>query len=357
MLVLVMAPSAMAALPSGLVAFWEGNGNTTESVNGLSATFTQGSYSTARTPAKRAFNLTGSTAVVVSDASQLHIPSYSISAWFYAKSGAPGVYSATSGYLVSKSKDTSGGLPGTELMEVYVYADGHIQAQPVSGMIVSTATEDYNVDAWNHIVMTFDNNSSPYEGRIYVNGVDVTFATTGAKENIQSSQIFPFNIGRRSDGSDPFNNRMQQVAIYDSALSSDEINAIRAAQEPTIIGISPSGGMPSVGTSVVISGSNLSSVTAVKFGATAAQSVSYDSNTQITALSPAGNVGTVDITVFTQGVGTSATSNADKFTYAKASQTITNMAFTPASLAVGATTTASASGGASGIRLQYSNNR
>ena len=53
--------------------------------------------------------------------------------------------------------------------------------------------------------------------------------------------------------------------------------------------------------------------TAVKFGSTAASSVTADSGTSITAVSPAGT-GTVDVTVTTAG-GTSHTSTGDQFNY------------------------------------------
>jgi len=83
---------------------------------------------------------------------------------------------------------------------------------------------------------------------------------------------------------------------------------------PTIGGVSPSGGPATGGTPVIITGTNLTGVTAVTFGTTAAASFSVGSITQITATSPAGAVGTVNITV-TNPYGTSAISSADQFTY------------------------------------------
>jgi hypothetical protein len=83
---------------------------------------------------------------------------------------------------------------------------------------------------------------------------------------------------------------------------------------PTVTGVNPAGGPVAGGTSVVISGANLSSASAVKFGTTTA-SVTADSAGSITATAPAEAAGSVDITVTTSG-GTSVTSSADKFTYA-----------------------------------------
>ena len=87
---------------------------------------------------------------------------------------------------------------------------------------------------------------------------------------------------------------------------------------PTVTGISPNTGYTTGGTTVTISGSNLSGATAVNFGSTAAQSFSYNSsNGTISAVSPAEGTGTVDVTVTTPA-GTSATSSADQFTYSLA---------------------------------------
>ena len=97
-----------------------------------------------------------------------------------------------------------------------------------------------------------------------------------------------------------------------SATSSGDQFTYVAA--PAVSDISPTYGPTTSGTSVVITGSNLTAASAVKFGSTNATTYTINSATQITASSPAGSPGTVDITVTTVG-GTSATSSADQFTY------------------------------------------
>ncbi|WP_278536250.1 IPTL-CTERM sorting domain-containing protein [Delftia acidovorans] len=86
---------------------------------------------------------------------------------------------------------------------------------------------------------------------------------------------------------------------------------------PTVTSVSPTAGPTAGGTSVVITGTNLSGATAVTFGATAATGFTVNSATQITATAPAGSPGTVDVRVTTTG-GTSATGAADQFTYVSA---------------------------------------
>ncbi|MDH2343217.1 IPT/TIG domain-containing protein [Bradyrhizobium sp. SSUT77] len=89
---------------------------------------------------------------------------------------------------------------------------------------------------------------------------------------------------------------------------------------PSVTSISPTSGPTAGGNSVVITGANFTGTTGaagVKFGANNATSYVVNSNTQITAVAPAGSVGTVDVTVTTNGV-TSATSAADQYTYVSA---------------------------------------
>jgi hypothetical protein len=83
---------------------------------------------------------------------------------------------------------------------------------------------------------------------------------------------------------------------------------------PTVTGVNPNTGPTTGGTTVTITGTNLTGATAVMFGTVAATSFTVNSDTSITAVAPAESAGTVDVTVTTPG-GTSATSSADQYTY------------------------------------------
>jgi hypothetical protein len=86
------------------------------------------------------------------------------------------------------------------------------------------------------------------------------------------------------------------------------------AQLPTVTGVSPSTGSAGGGTTVTVSGANLTGATAVSFGSARATGVTVNGGgTSLTAVSPAGS-GTVNVTVTTPS-GTSATSSADLFSY------------------------------------------
>jgi hypothetical protein len=83
---------------------------------------------------------------------------------------------------------------------------------------------------------------------------------------------------------------------------------------PVVTSISPAAGEISGGMSVRITGSGFIGATAVAFGSTSAGSFTVQSDTSIIAVSPAGTIGTVDVTV-TSSLGTSVTSTFDKFIY------------------------------------------
>jgi IPT/TIG domain len=82
---------------------------------------------------------------------------------------------------------------------------------------------------------------------------------------------------------------------------------------PTITEVAPNKGAEAGGTLVTIKGTNLAEATAVEFG-TGKAKIETDTAEAITALSPAGTAGTVDVTVTTAG-GTSEKVAADHFTY------------------------------------------
>ncbi|MBI1916709.1 MAG: IPT/TIG domain-containing protein [Planctomycetes bacterium] len=100
----------------------------------------------------------------------------------------------------------------------------------------------------------------------------------------------------------------------------------------------PSGPMAG-GTSVVLTGSGFTAATLVLFGDVAASFV-VNSDTQITATAPAGNAGTVDVSVETP-YGVSLASPFDRYSYLAAAPSITSLSLTSGSTAGGDSVTIS----------------
>jgi IPT/TIG domain-containing protein len=82
---------------------------------------------------------------------------------------------------------------------------------------------------------------------------------------------------------------------------------------PIVTGVNPGQGAPAGGTSVTITGLQMTAITGVSFGSTPAASFTQNSSTQITAVSPPGT-GTVDI-ILTNAQGTSVPGLLDQFSY------------------------------------------
>ncbi len=91
---------------------------------------------------------------------------------------------------------------------------------------------------------------------------------------------------------------------------------------PAVTMVSPNTGTTMGGDTVEITGSGFTGVTAVDFGSVPAASFNFNSDTSITATSPAGTSGSVDVTVITPS-GTSAVGPSDQFAYAEPATTTT----------------------------------
>jgi hypothetical protein len=125
-----------------------------------------------------------------------------------------------------------------------------------------------------------------------------------------------------------------------SGISSND--QFHYAPAPTVIGTSPASGSAAGGSAVTIAGSGFTAATQVIFGAVAATNIVVNSDLQITATSPAGPPGAVDVTVVTPN-GTSSTTPADRFTYL-AAPTVTRITSTVGPAAGGTPVTITGSG-------------
>jgi alpha-tubulin suppressor-like RCC1 family protein len=123
--------------------------------------------------------------------------------------------------------------------------------------------------------------------------------------------------------------------------------------EPTaeVTGVSPAVGTAAGGTPVTLTGSDFEGVTSVHFGSTPAASFTVNSPGSITAVSPAGALGTVDVRV-TMPAGTSAAVAADHFTYL-APPTVTKLSAKGGAAVGGSTVTITGTGfaGATSVRF------
>ena len=76
--------------------------------------------------------------------------------------------------------------------------------------MISTSIQN----GWNHIVLTYDNDESSYQQKLYVNGIEKINASYTANAAITENDVY---IGQNCEGI------IDEVSIYDYALSSTDV--------------------------------------------------------------------------------------------------------------------------------------
>ncbi len=138
-----------------------------------------------------------------------------------------------------------------------------------------------------------------------------------------------------------------------TAISAADQYTYTAVSAPTVTGLAPPTGPDSGGTSVTISGTNLDGVSSVTFGGTEAESFSVNgAGTSITAVSPPGTGGVVDVLVSAEG-GPSALTASDHFTYPQPVPTVTSVVPNSGPEAGGGSVTINGTGFIAGATVKF----
>ena len=133
-----------------------------------------------------------------------------IMAWINPRTSGEGVF----GRIVSKNDASGYTLAFTDSNGLYMTIASLPYANSPSNSI------KYNT--WNHIVATFDKNLSSNQVKIYINGV---IKGNGTRTTPMPTNSNPLLIGNRIALDRTFNGRMDDIRIFNRALSPDEIKA------------------------------------------------------------------------------------------------------------------------------------
>jgi hypothetical protein len=159
--------------------------------------------------------------------------------------------------------------------------------------------------------------SGPKTGGTIVNVTGTNFSgATGVKFGTKAASNFSVNSTTSISATAPVGTgtvaiRVTSASGTSASVAADEFTYV--ADTPSISAISPTGGVKTGGSLVIVSGTDFIGVSAVKFGTKAATKFTVNSSTSLGVTAPAGS-GTVDVHV-TNASGTSASVAADKFTY------------------------------------------
>ena len=150
-------------------------------------------------------------------------------------------------------------------------------------------------------------------GTNFVSGATVSFGGTAATNVVvvSSTQITCTSPANAAGG--------VSVTVTTAGGTSSGVSFTYTASAPTLSGLSPASGSMAGGTSVTLTGTNLTGTTAVSFGGTAATGIVNMSTTQVRCTSPAHAAGGVNVTATTAG----GVSNTVPYTYSSTSYTNT----------------------------------
>ncbi len=155
---------------------------------------------------------------------------------------------------------------------------------------------------------------------VMITGINFTGATSVSFGSTPASSITFISDMQITAVSPPGSGTVDVTVTTPNGTSVKSSADLFTYNPPMVTAINPNSGPAVGGTSVTITGTGFTSAASVSFGSTPASSITFISDMQITAVSPAG-CGTVDVTVTTQS-GTSAKSKADLFTYISSTPTV-----------------------------------
>lgn len=162
-------------------------------------------------PASGAFNVsTIGTAVLGQN--------FSISSWFYMAPDAD-----------NTAKRPYAFESGTPDYDISYGASGNVSSSsttgtflPYVGQVAAPVSQSLTVGAWHNVVNTFSSNGTTTTMQVYLDGVSVTSQT--ATTSSMSFSGIHFGYYRGNDASRTLDGMMDEVAVWDRALTSTEIN-------------------------------------------------------------------------------------------------------------------------------------
>src|SRR3989344_1398323 len=104
---------------------------------------------------------------------------------------------------------------------------------------LETATNSSPLDTWTHVAMTFQAGSATGL-RIYINGVeDANSPASASTSNDIDASVNAWTIGLTASGATPFNGLIDEIRVYNRALSAKEIQTLYNIGATTKFNVSP----------------------------------------------------------------------------------------------------------------------
>jgi O-glycosyl hydrolase len=212
-----------------------------------------------------------------------------------------------------------------------LYANAMLFQFAGAGSVVLGASDD----ASNFLEAALEN---PGTGQLTIVGENLAGTAQTLNGNLTgglSASLFNFYYTNASLDMQQQANVPVSGNTFTFTVPADTIFTLTTPTAPSVTGVTPISGLASGGQTVTIAGSNFSGATGVFFGGMAASSFTINSDSKITAITPAQAAGAVDVTVANPN-RRSAISPVDQFQYAAVNGTAPPTVSTPASAALAA---------------------
>jgi hypothetical protein len=201
---------------SGMVGWWKGNGDATDSSgNGHNGTLEGMGFTTGISG--QAFAAGSNRRVLIPDTPAFYLTSLTIAAW---------VNPTAFGYIVLARGDARPGLDPYVMSLNSASGIAIILCDATNNSVALSAPSPLPYNVWSHVAGTFDATSG--DMRVYVNGALVAETNTTIRPfgALDPTQAPGLDIGNVQGADFPFQGAIEQVFLYSRALSSNEVRQL-----------------------------------------------------------------------------------------------------------------------------------
>jgi len=297
--------------PTGMVGWWKGDGNILDAVAENNGTFSSGGAGYTDGLIERAFQFDGTNGYVqIPDSDALKPTNVTLEAWIWLDPSLPANRGGEQ--IVFRKNTWSAWFEGYSLLKTTIdNGDGTYSnrfqfcVSRFGNQVAINSQTIVQRGVWYHVAATYDGNQSV----LYVNGLNEASATPGFTLDYDTTPIFIGTSGTWPPYLSMFGGIIDEVSIYNRALSSNEIAAIYNAGSagkcelvapavPQIFNISPA--MATNGAPITITGTNFNSIAAsniVYFGAVQATVLSANPTNLAVTIPTGATFASVTVTV------------------------------------------------------------
>ena len=230
-LLTVVVPGSCAPPPSGLVGWWPGDGTASDLAGSDNGALQGGATATAAGMVAQAFSLNGTNSYVqIPDSSALRPTNLTIEAWVRfssLNSAGSGGSPAGDQYIVFKQNSQTWSFEGYDLSKTRVTGGDVFRFLVTSASAQSVGIQSSTLVAtgvWYHVAATRGSNFT----QLYVNGHLESQTNVSFPQNYGTLPLY-FGTSGQSYWDHKLNGTLDEVSLYNRALSSNEVAAIYAS--------------------------------------------------------------------------------------------------------------------------------